>query len=453
MDHVNGPDLTNTYLSSFREWFSDRQSGRWLIVIDNADDEEMFFSDVFHSTANQDIDWRPWIPPSAAKSERHRLCDFLPKKSGCSILYTSRNNICATRLTCRSGPANLVMVNPMPNADAIALVENGLRGHLTEHDLASMRTFTEKLVVVLDNLPLAISQATAMMRENGDFRDPKAYLELYSEVRDEQGKFLEENFVDWRRHSDLPNSVFLSWKISLEQLKKRSESAVLLLSLFSVLDRQGIPEWLLAFFPKVSRYDRAVGLNMLHSFSFISRPDATPDKKKWQMHRLVQIATHAWIGRDGLEHTLRMAIRMLAEAFMGHLSDIGDRNLRLQKSLEYYPHAKSVLFLLDSIGLSNRSPAVQKTLSSFANEFYGKNKEITDKLSWAVDFVSQSDFTTLESMHLFVEELTGESNFWFRYYGIRPLVSTPLYHALVNNTESDDFDSRTFTEVDGIPQR
>ena len=92
-------------------------------------------------------------------------------------------------------------------------------------------------------------------------------------------------------------------------------------------------------------------------------------------------------------------------------------------------------------------------MSSFANEFYGKNKEITDNLSWAVDFVSQSDFTTLESLHLFVEQLTGDSNFWFRYYGIRPLVSTPLYHALVNNTESDDFDSRTFTEVDGIPQR
>jgi hypothetical protein len=433
-------------LPSFRDWFCNNRSGRWLIIVDNADDEEVFFSDVFDSTTSPGNHSRLGrLPPEPA---RYRLCQFLPKKSGCGILYTSRNKICATRLTSRCGPSKLVMVDPMPETDAVALIENGLKGHLTDKYLEFIKCFTEQLVLTLDMLPLAIVQAAAMMRENEEVGDPKAYLELYNQVQDEQGKFLEEHFLDWRRDSDLPNSVFFSWKMSFEQLRKRDENAARLLSLFSVLDRQGIPEWFLAFCPEISRYDRTKALNLLQAFSFITRRLDGSASKKWQMHRLVQIATHAWIGREGLEQALQKALRMLADAFMGHLYGIEDRDLRLAKSLEYYPHAKSVLSLLETLSFNNQSRLVQAAMDRFADQFEsGSHYEARENITWAVEFISRRDFSSLESIGDFVKNLTRGCGSWFRFNGIRPLVSCPIY--LVTNddgSEELEFDASNFVE-------
>lgn len=329
------------------------------------------------------------------QGERYRLCHFLPKKSGCGILYTSRNKICATRLTSRYGPSKLVIVDRMPDTDAMAMIENGLKGHLTDEYLECMKGLTKQLALALDMLPLAIVQAVAMMRENVEASDPKTYLELYNQVQDEQGNFLKEEFFDWRRDSDLPNPMFFSWKMSFELLRKREENVVLLLSLFSVLDRQGIPEWLLAFCPEISRYSRTKALNLLHAFSFISPRLDKLASKKWQMHRLVQLATHARIGRQGLEKALQKALRMLADAFIGHIYRIEDGDLRVAKSLEYYPHAKSVLSLLGALGFNNRGRLVQTAVRSFADQFEDESQSAGLNLTWAVEFISQSDFSSL----------------------------------------------------------
>ncbi|KAH8588285.1 P-loop containing nucleoside triphosphate hydrolase protein [Bisporella sp. PMI_857] len=440
-------------LQSFQDWFCDEKSGKWLIIMDNADDEEIIFSHGFHPKDPSDIGNR--LGSLLPEVERYRLCHFLPKKSGCGILYTSRNKICATRLTSRYGPPKLVMVDPMSDTDATVLIENGLKGYLTDEYLECMKGFTKQLALTLDMLPLAIVQAVAMMRENEEARDPKAYLELYNQVQDEQGNFLKEDFFDWRRDSDLPNPVFFSWKMSFELLKKREGNVVLLLSLFSVLDRQAIPEWLLAFCPEISRYSRTKALNLLQAFSFISPRLDRSASKKWQMHRLVQLATHAWIGRKGLEQTLQRALRMLADAFMGHLYGIEDRDLRVAKSLEYYPHAKSVLSLLGALGFNNRSRLVQTAVRGFADQFEDYPVSAGPNLTWAMEFISQRDFSSLESVRDFVEGLERGCGSWFQFNGIRPLVSCPIYLVMNDDGSKElEFDPGNFVELsDNFPNR
>jgi hypothetical protein len=373
----------------------------------------------------------------------------LPKKQGCGILYTSRNKTCALRLTSRSRPSRLIMIDPMEKEEAVRLIENGLGGTLDSEYLGSIREYTEQLVETLDRLPLALVQATAMMRETDqEIRDPKAYLKLYNEMEADQRRFLEEPFVDWRRDSGLPNSVFLSWRLSFDQLKKRDENTVRLLSLMSILDRQSIPEWLLAFYPEVSRFDRIKCLGLLHSFSFIAPRQDSSKATKWQMHRLVQIATHAYVGRDGLEQVLRRGLKLLAEAFMGHLYAIQQRRLWLKRSLEYYPQAKNILYMLKSMGLypppegnvlgriaevSRSEPAsslVDQTLGDLASQF--KNNMGED--IW------------MESRHAIFEAFEMLA---FYYYGIRPLVSEPIYGEIGSREgDSEAEDSDAFEEVD-----
>lgn len=440
-------------LPDIQNWFCGEQSGRWLLIIDNADDEDVFFQ-----------------PLSASSQEprRLKLCDFLPKKQGCVILYTSRNKTCAVRLLSRTDPSKIIFIDPMKTDEAVGLVENGLQGTLEKAYIKSIRDYTTKLVEILDRLPLALVQATAMMRENDELvRDPKAYLELYSELEMEQARFLEENFVDWRRDSDLPNSVFLSWKLSFEQLKRRDENAVRLLSLFSILDRQSIPEWLLAFYPEMSRYDRVKALSLLHSFSFIAPRQRNSGSKKWQIHRLVQMATHAWIGPDGLEKFLRIGVRILAEAFMGHIFQIREKDMRLQRSLEYYPHVKGVLSLLRIMGQKTRveslavgqegwyfedseeprqrtdSPLreeppslVDEEMEFFAEQIkYKSSSRARQFIQRSFNQIAEGSFEDLEDVVRFLHRRGGGSRDFFRYVGVVPLVSRPVYTASTAATD------------------
>ena len=67
------------------------------------------------------------------------------------------------------------------------------------------------------------------------------YLDL---IRQRESILLTET-PDLRRDSSVPNSVILTWQISFNQIQKTNPKAAELLSFMSVLDRQGIPEFLL----------------------------------------------------------------------------------------------------------------------------------------------------------------------------------------------------------------
>jgi len=193
-----------------KDWFCGDASGKWIWIIDNADDEDIFFKEFSPSVK---------LPATAPK---RRICDFLPKKAGCRIIYTSRSKICAQKLTSRSLHSKVIEANPMTTEHAVILVENALRNSLTKEQLASLRPFTERLVKVLDSLPLALIEATSFMKEND--QDLEGYLKLYAELKHEQSRFLEEEFVDWRRDPGIPNSVLFSWKVSFELLKQKDKN-------------------------------------------------------------------------------------------------------------------------------------------------------------------------------------------------------------------------------------
>lgn len=77
-------DLKMNILQLVYQWLCDARNGRWLMVLDNADDDGIFFSD---NTFN----------------ERGPLVSFLPQAAHGSILITSRNGLAAWNLVGNDG--------------------------------------------------------------------------------------------------------------------------------------------------------------------------------------------------------------------------------------------------------------------------------------------------------------------------------------------------------------
>jgi hypothetical protein len=355
-----------------------------------------------------------------------RVCDYLPQKPNCATLYTSRHRICAQRLTSRSRNGKIIHLSTMAPADSIKLVENELKSSMGEEELITMRSSVELLVNVMDNIPLALVQATAFMKENG--QRPATYLELYREVEIEQAAFLKEEFVDWRRDSDMPNSVLLAWKLSFEQIKGKDERAVLLLSVLSILDRHEIPSWILAYLPDMSPFHLRKALSLLQSFSFIEEMHGG-SSVTWQMHRLVQLATRVWIGSAAWERCVQQALRLLCDAFMGFAW--GNNEKLLEQSLDYYPHTKSVLAALSTVQNDDQT---DQTMRQFFSTFQAHGLASEEFAARALDIykvIASGDYNSLEEMGRFVGSLSSGSGSYFSYMGIRPRESRSIYRSFV----------------------
>jgi hypothetical protein len=169
-----------------------------------------------------------------------------------------------------------------------------------------------ELVRELDYLPLAITQAAAYISARVTRMTVPRYLALYRNDKVSQTRLLDEESGDLRRDPGVPNSVIRTWQISFDQIKEKWPSAAKLLSLVAMLDRQGIPDFLLrASYP--NDLDLEAALSPLEEFSLIS---VEKWSTKFEIHRLVQLATRKWLERyQELERWQEMAVKVVSDAF------------------------------------------------------------------------------------------------------------------------------------------
>jgi len=90
------------------EWLSDDVHGPWLLILDNADDMEVFFS--------------PKPNPSSVGSEQTApLVNYLPRSSNSSTLITTRDKRVGERLR----ESNHGLANGWTRSGKIVMVESG----------------------------------------------------------------------------------------------------------------------------------------------------------------------------------------------------------------------------------------------------------------------------------------------------------------------------------------
>ena len=299
-------------------WLSDEKNGRWFMILDNADDDDVFF--------RFDGDTEQVTQAENVTSRKIPLASFLPQTPNGSILVTSRNLAAAMNLV--GTHDNVICVEPMGEEDALALLKTRVPfGEPSESD-------AKALVQALECIPLAITHAAAYIR----MREPRVtistYLKLFRESTANQANLLSgEDARDLRRDHSIQHAAITTWQISFNQIQKIKPAATDLLALISMFDRQGIPEYLLHDNTNQLQFEDAVA--PLTSFALVR---AQVRQQSFEMHRLVQLSTRKWLEQNNqLEKWRKESVRIMARAFpSGEPETWTDCQVLL-------PHSKEVL--------------------------------------------------------------------------------------------------------------
>ena len=256
-------------LSLVKRWLDRKDQGWWVMVLDNADDAQLFFP-----------------PLRGSKQEEGYLGQCIPECAHGSILITTRNKQAGRDLAKGRPP---IEINAMYDGES----EQLLCANLGEMDVAS-----DKLLGLssrLENLPLALVQAAAFIEANTMAVDE--YLHLLDKSNQNLVALLSEEFETVGRDSETPCAVAETWILSFEQIQKQSAFAGELFSLMSFFDRQSIPVEFLADYGKQQEGRGEIqlqkALGVLKAFCFVT---AGKDQSL-DVHRLVQLVSRKWLAR------------------------------------------------------------------------------------------------------------------------------------------------------------
>ncbi|KAH6847075.1 kinase subdomain-containing protein [Chaetomium sp. MPI-CAGE-AT-0009] len=273
--HLDGAD-DNTTTKMVQRYLDSDASGRWLLIIDNIDNERM------------------------AEGGEQGILDFLPHNDRGRILFTTRVRHIAVRLT-QSGVIDL---SQMGRDEAHEL----LRKSLADQSLLGDENNVAKLLEILTYLPLAIAQAAAYLNET--MASVAEYIRLLGNTEQDMAELLETEFADNTRYREAQNAVARTWAVSFDQIRKNKDAAMLL-SFIAHVEFKAIPRSMLPAVGSEQRMTRAVGVLCGYSFLRIRE-----DGKTYDMHRLVHLSSRVWVARqDDADQQRRAALLHLKQIF------------------------------------------------------------------------------------------------------------------------------------------
>ncbi|KAJ4267323.1 hypothetical protein NW762_003427 [Fusarium torreyae] len=263
-------------LPAVRDWLASEESGQWLMIIDNADDMQLFFP-------------QPDELSKPITGDEETLDQFLPECANGTILITTRNMQVGLRLTKGKRP---IEVGKMDEHESTQLLRQGLQQG--DEPLTDLLQLSSRL----EFLPLALVQAAAFIQENSI--TVVEYLELLDGSENDLVELLNEEFETVGRDSDTPRAVAQTWMLSFQQIERQFPFAGELLSLMSIFDRQAIPLEFLEFYSEEKKRAESnikmrlvKALGVLKAFCFIRAERGG----NHNMHRLVQLVTRTWLIR------------------------------------------------------------------------------------------------------------------------------------------------------------
>ncbi|KAL2073179.1 hypothetical protein VTL71DRAFT_10503 [Oculimacula yallundae] len=245
------------------EWFSSPKSGRWLMVLDNVDN-----LDLFKSARVGDV----------------RLKTTLPRSDLGRLLITSRTQQISSILL-DGGQECTVKVRTMTAMEAVMM----FRALLNSDDSTEDQIL--ELATKLDFLPLAIRQATSYIAASCGRTTISAYSILFDKIQ-YQSRLLKAEFADSSRPGeDITNSVVVTWQISFREIERQRPLATKMLAFIGVLSRESIPVFLLrAIQLDELEFDLDLGILIQHSLV-----DQDAGKTLLSLHRLVQLTIRLWL--------------------------------------------------------------------------------------------------------------------------------------------------------------
>lgn len=281
---------------SVRRYLNSDLAGKWLLIVDNADDEEILFP---------------------GSSDSGSVTDYLPQSENGLTLFTTRHREIAVSLARNK----IVEVQEMDQEAA----QTFLKKSLAEDGLLQDHTVVTELLSELAFLPLAIAQAAAYL--NSMQISIPEYLSLLRSTEQDTVSLLSREFHDDTRYKNSRNAVAATWLVSFDRIRRSDAVAADLLSFMSCLENKAIPRSILPSVEPAERTMHAIGT--LRAYAFVTRRD----DDSYDMHRLVHLATKVWLDGHGVVETLNVKVAAhLAEIFPSR--DYANRAIWR----EYFPH-------------------------------------------------------------------------------------------------------------------
>ena len=274
-------DKANTKLL-VKEYLGRESAGRWLFIVDNADDLELLDKRV-----NEDDEG----------FDSSALADYLPFSQRGSILFTTRNHEAAVN----QAGVDVVTVREMSETESLRLLETSL----IDTSLITRDENAQELLQLLTHLPLAIKQAAAFINQKQ--MSISDYIETCKSNNQEFIRLLSKDFEDQGRYRSIKNPIALTWLISFRKIQQYDRVAAEYLYFMSCVAQQDIPYSLL---PPASNSKESIGT--LKAYAFITRKGGN----SYDIHRLVQIAVRNWLKTTGeLTRWSCKALKQVARIF------------------------------------------------------------------------------------------------------------------------------------------
>ncbi|PVI04842.1 hypothetical protein DM02DRAFT_651280 [Periconia macrospinosa] len=321
------------------EWLCDEANGRWVMIIDNADDISVFTAP-------------PPVGPGASQvqtgphSVTPQIRDFLPKSSLGTILITSRAKDVAFELT---GNANYyIHVQEMTEEESMKLLNVKLRGTHAESDKL-------ELVKLLGYMPLAISQAAAYISQRAPLVTVSSYIEDLKKGNQNTTKLLSSSMTESHREIRRSHSIIATWHLTFEYVRGFHPSAARLLSLMCLFYWQEIRKSLLVGnyeeeMKKQKHEERRLRVRLRELWGYISNTlrlrnnshhkqsqprntlptffddcvtlinfsllKVSANGQGFQLHRLVHLATEKWLDiNHELDYWSKKYVRLLETTY------------------------------------------------------------------------------------------------------------------------------------------
>jgi len=295
-------------LGRAKQWLESTESGEWILFLDNADDLSDFAGN--HSDISQ----------------------FIPQGPKGTIIVTTRSRQVASRLNCEAIPITAMDVD-----EAVQLFAQRCPQYKSAKDVEAVSTLLESL----DYLPLAVVGATSFIVEMDT--SPSEYLELLNSTKQTRQRLLSTEFNDIHREvsegsgGDMTESVLSTYFITFKQIERQLPLAADILRLSAFLDRQGIPEELLAKSELDGISDKVLirkAIGKLVDFSLITRAEGG---EIFALHRLVHLSIEKYLSLEETKGWRLKALELVSREFPQN-AEYDNRHI----CASYFPHALAV---------------------------------------------------------------------------------------------------------------
>ncbi len=344
-----------------KQFLCSEQAGEWLLVVDNADDRDLW-------TSREQPDGTQIVP----------LMEYIPISPRGVTLTTTRNHQVAVKIA----KNNVVRLHELSEPEALAMIKSllGDRADMIDANTSASAT----LLGCLSCLPLALVQAAAYILEN-DVTRIEDYLQLWDTTEEAIVDLLSEDFEAETRYPELRNPVAATWLISFEQIRKQNPRAADMLAFLACLDFKSIPQSLLPDYlfgtdGVNNQMTKAIGI--LTGYTFLQRQQVHEVNTVYDMHRLVHLATRNWLRSEGsLTRWSIEAAEHMVKVFPKPVNLLNKDRWAL-----YMPHAERICA---ASGLDNTEVSIE-LLSKIGRCYYvwGKYTKGVDALRTVVSWRS-----------------------------------------------------------------